>query len=144
MGLMALAAVKKGISVGKDLSALSKDLGKIWDAIDNVNVKHKTASKGKGGASSRALDSYIATVQARDLEDQLRRLILETRGASGWKELQKIREQVLKEDNEGRAEALKRKNDRMYYLSLVFGLILIIGAVIGLIYFAMYLQETVN
>ena len=144
MGLMALAAVKKGISVGKDLSSLSKDLGKIWDAIDNVNVKHKTASKGKGGASSRALDPYIATVQARDLEDQLKRVIMETRGNSGWKELQKIREQVQKEDREGRAEALRRKNDRQYYLSLLVGVILIIGAVVGLIYFAMYLQETVN
>ena len=144
MGLMALAAVKKGISVGKDLSALSKDLGKIWDAIDNVNVKHKTASKGKGGASSRALDTYIATVQARDLEDQLKRVIMETRGHSGWKELQKIREQVQKEDREGRAEALRRKNDRQYYLSLLVGVLLIIGAVAGLIYFALYLQETVN
>jgi len=143
MGLMALAAVKKGISVGKDLSSLSKDLGKIWDAIDNVNVKHKVASKGKGGASARALDTYIQTVQARDLEDQLRQVVMASRGNSGWKELQKIREQVLKEDREGRAEALRRKNDRQYYLSLLLGVILIIGAVMGLIYFAMYLQETV-
>ena len=144
MGLMALAAVKKGISVGKDLSALSKDLGKIWDAIDTVNVKHKTASQGKGGASSRALETYMATVQARDLEDQLRRVILETRGHSGWKELQKIREQVLKEDREGRAEALRRKNERQYYLSIVLGLVLIIGGVVGLIYFGIYLRETTN
>jgi len=144
MGLMALAAVKKGISVGKDLSALSKDLGKIWDAIDTVNVKHKTASKGKGGASSRALETYMATVQARDLEDQLRRVIMETRGNSGWKELQKIREEVLKEDREGRAEALKRKHDRQYYLSIVLGIMFLIGAVVGLVYFAIYLQETTN
>ena len=142
--MAALGAVKAGIAVGKDLQSLGKDLGKIWDAIDTVNVKHKTASKGKGGSSSRALDTYIATVQARDLEDQLRRLILETRGHSGWKELQKIREQVLKEDREGRAEALKRKNDRQYYLSIVLGLVLIIGGVVGLIYFGIYLQETTN
>tara|TARA_B100000902_G_scaffold77250_1_gene82005 strand:+ start:56 stop:493 length:438 start_codon:yes stop_codon:yes gene_type:complete len=144
MGLMALAAVKKGISVGKDLTALSKDLGKIWDAIDNVNVKHKTASKGKGGASSRALDTYMATVQARDLEDQLKRVIMETRGMKGWKELQKIREQVLKEDREGKAEALKRKHQREYYISIFLGIALIGFAVWGLGYFAVYLKETTN
>lgn len=144
MGLMALAAVKKGISVGKDLSSLSKDLGKIWDAIDKVNVKHKTASKGKGGASSRALDSYIETVQARDLEDQLRRLIMETRGNSGWIELQNIRQKVLKEDREGRAEAIRIKNQRVYWASVVFGVLVVIFSILGLIWVAIYLREASN
>ena len=139
-----MGAVKAGIAMGKDLQSLGKDLGKIWDAIDQVNTKHTQASKGKGGASSRALDTYIATVQARDLEDQLKRVIMETRGHSGWKELQKIREQVMKEDREGRAEALRRKHQREYYLSIVLGVVLIGLAVWGLAYFALYLRETNN
>ena len=92
----------------------------------------------------QALDTYIATVQARDLEDQLKRVIMETRGHSGWKELQKIREQVMKEDREGRAEALRRKHQREYYLSIVLGVVLIGLAVWGLAYFALYLRETNN
>ena len=142
--MAALGAVKAGIAVGKDLQSLGKDLGKIWDAIDQVNTKHTQASKGKGGASSRALDTYIATVQARDMEDQLKRVIMETRGMKGWRELQKIREQVMKEDREGRAEALRRKNQREYYLSVFAGIILIGLAVWGLAYFAVYLKETAN
>ena len=139
-----MGAVKAGIAVGKDLQSLGKDLGKIWDAIDQVNTKHTQASKGKGGASSRALDTYIATVQARDLEEQLKKVIMETRGMKGWRELQKIREQVMKEDREGRAEALRRKNQREYYLSLFLGLVLIGVAVWALAYFALYLKETTN
>lgn len=142
--MAALGAVKAGIAVGKDLQSLGKDLGKIWDAIDQVNTKHTQASKGKGGASSRALDTYIATVQARDMEDQLKRVIMETRGMKGWKELQKIREQVMKEDREGRAEALRRKNQREYYLSIVLGVVFIGLAVWGLAYFAVYLKETTD
>ena len=142
--MAALGAVKAGIAMGKDLQSLGKDLGKIWDAIDQVNTKHTQASKGKGGASSRALDTYIATVQARDMEDQLKRVIMETRGMKGWKELQKIREQVMKEDREGRAEALRRKNQREYYLSVFAGIDLIGLAVWGLAYFAVYLKETAN
>ena len=142
--MAALGAVKAGIAMGKDLQSLGKDLGKIWDAIDQVNTKHTQASKGKGGASSRALDTYIATVQARDMEDQLKRVIMETRGMKGWRELQKIREQVMKEDREGRAEALRRKNQREYYLSVFAGIALIGLAVWGLAYFAVYLKETAN
>ena len=86
----------------------------------------------------------MATVQARDLEDQLKRVILETRGMKGWNELQKIREQVMKEDREGRAEALRRKNQREYYLSLFVGVVVIALLVGGLVYFTMYLKETTN
>ena len=139
-----MGAVKAGIAVGKDLQSLGKDLGKIWDAIDQVNTKHTQASKGKGGASSRALDTYIATVQARDLEEQLKKVIMETRGMMGWRELQKIREQVMKEDREGKAEALRRKNQREYYLSIFLGFLLIGLAVWALAYFALYLKETAN
>ena len=139
-----MGAVKAGIAVGKDLQSLGKDLGKIWDAIDQVNTKHTQASKGKGGASSRALDTYIATVQARDLEEQLKKVIMETRGMKGWRELQKIREQVMKEDREGKAEALRRKNQREYYLSIFLGFLLIGLAVWALAYFALYLKETAN
>jgi len=144
MGMAALGAVKAGIAMGKDLQSLGKDLGRIWDAVDQVNTKHTQASKGKGGASSRALETYMATVQARDMEEQLKRVILETRGMKGWNELQKIREQVMKEDREGRAEALRRKNQREYYLSLFVGVVVITLLVGGLVYFTMYLKEATN
>ena len=142
--MAALGAVKAGIAMGKDLQSLGKDLGRIWDAVDQVNTKHTKASKGKGGASSRALETYMATVQARDMEEQLKRVILETRGMKGWNELQKIREQVMKEDREGRAEALRRKNQREYYLSLFVGVVVITLLVGGLVYFTMYLKEATN
>ena len=78
------------------------------------------------------------------MEEQLKRLVMETRGNSGWKELQKIREQVMKEDREGRAEAIRRKNQREYYLSIVLGIVVIGLGVYGLVYFGLYLKETTN
>ena len=90
------------------------------------------------------MDTYIATVQDRDLEEQLKKVIMETRGMKGWRELQKIREQVMKEDREGKAEALRRKNQREYYLSIFLGFLLIGLAVWALAYFALYLKETAN
>ena len=50
----------------------------------------------------------------------------------------------MKEDREGRAEALRRKNQREYYLSLFVGVVVIALLVGGLVYFTMYLKEATN
>jgi len=127
--------------MGKDLQSMGKDLGKLWDSIDTVKNSHQQASKGKGGVASQALDTYLATVKARDLEDELRRIILETRGASGWRELQQIRQQVMENDRKGRAEAIARKHRIQYNLSIFLGIILIGAAVVGMTYTVLYLQN---
>ena len=43
--MAALGAVKAGIAMGKDLQSLGKDLGRIWDAVDQVNTKLREASR---------------------------------------------------------------------------------------------------
>ena len=120
---------------------MGKDLGRLWDSIDTVKNSHQQASKGKGGVASQALETYLATVKARDLEDELRRVILETRGASGWKELQQIRQQVMENDRKGRAEALARKHKIQYNLSVFFGLILIIAGCSAIAYMIVFLKN---
>ena len=127
--------------MGKDLQSMGKDLGKLWDSIDTVKNSHEQAAKGKGGAASKALNTYLATVKARDLEDELKRVILETRGASGWRELQKIRQQVMEAERQGRAEAIARKNKIQYNLSILFGIVLIGAGVAGLYYMIVFLQN---
>ena len=120
---------------------MGKDLGRLWDSIDTVKNSHQQAAKGKGGVASQALDTYLATVKARDLEDELRRVILETRGASGWRELQQIRQQVMEADRKGRAEAVARKNRIQYNLSILFGIIVIAAGCTGIVYMIIYLQN---
>ena len=127
--------------MGKDLQSLGKDLGRLWDNIDTVKNSHEQAAKGKGGVASKALDTYLATVKARDLEDELRRIIMETRGNSGWKELQAIRQQVMKADREGRAAALARKHQIQHVVSIILGLTFLAAAVFALGYMVVYLQD---
>lgn len=139
--MAAFGAVKTGIAMGKDLQSMGKDLGKLWDSIDTVKNSHEQAAKGKGGPAARALDTYLATVKARDLEEELKRVILETRGMKGWNELQKIRQQVMEADRKGRAEAIARANRIRYNLSVLAGILIIAGGVAGLFYMIVYLQN---
>ena len=104
--MASFAAIKTGVKLGKDISSLGKDLGKMWTAIDDAKNTHAQATKGKGSAQEKALSTYIAAVKARDLEEELRSIIIDTRGFKGWNELQAIRQQVMKEEREGRYRSL--------------------------------------
>ena len=139
--MASFAAIKTGVKLGKDISSLGKDLGKMWTAIDDAKNTHAQATKGKGSAQEKALSTYIAAVKARDLEDQLRSIIIDTRGFKGWNELQKIRQQVMKEEREGRYRALKRQNQIKSILGAVLGVLIIGAGGAGLVWFAMEFRD---
>ena len=141
IAMASMATIKTGLKLGKDFMDLSKDLGKVWDGIEGAKNQHSNARKGKRGVNEQALETYLSSVRARDLEDELRRVILETRGMSGWRELQKIKSQIQLEDERGRYQAIKKREALIYAISVAFGLLIIGLAVVGMIYFAMYLKE---
>ena len=139
--MASFAAIKTGVKLGKDISSLGKDLGKMWTAIDDAKNTHAQATKGKGSAQEKALSTYIAAVKARDLEEQLRSIIIDTRGFKGWNELQAIRQQVMKEEREGRYRALKRQNQIKSILGAVLGVLIIGAGGAGLVWFAMEFRD---
>ena len=139
--MASFAAIKTGVKLGKDISSLGKDLGKMWTAIDDAKNTHAQASKGKGSAQEKALSTYINAVRARDLEDQLRSIIIDTRGFKGWNELQKIRQQVMKEEREGRYRALQRQNQIKSIIGAVLGVLILGAGGVGLVWFAMEFRE---
>ena len=139
--MASFAAIKTGVKLGKDISSLGKDLGKMWTAIDDAKNTHAQATKGKGSAQEKALSTYIAAVKARDLEEELRSIIIDTRGFKGWNELQAIRQQVMKEEREGRYRALKRQNQIKSILGAVLGVLIIGAGGAGLVWFAMEFRD---
>ena len=139
--MASFTAIKTGVKLGKDISSLGKDLGKMWTAIDDAKNTHAQASKGKGSAQEKALSTYINAVRARDLEDQLRSIIIDTRGFKGWNELQKIRQQVMKEEREGRYRALQRQNQIKSIIGAVLGVLILGAGGVGLVWFAMEFRE---
>jgi len=106
----AFAAIKTGVSVGKDLQSLAGDIGKLWGAIDQINDEHNSEkSKRRGSVEEQALQTFIAKKKAEDMEDALRQIIYATRGINGWNELVRLRAQIRKE----RLEEKHRKQKRV-------------------------------
>ena len=95
IALASFSAVKAGVAAGKEITSLAKDLGSLFDAIDEVKGDHeKKRSSIFSSANEEALDTFVARKQAEDLENQLREIIIATRGYSAYQELINLRKDI--------------------------------------------------
>ena len=123
----AYAAVQTGIKMGKEITSLGKDLGVLFDFIDNAKSGH--AKKKRGSANEEALSTFIEAKQAEDMEENLRNIVIQTRGVGAWTELVKLRADIRVQRKKEEADRIKRRNklveDIGFYL-LVFGAVLLV------------------
>jgi len=135
IALLSFTALKKGIALGKDLSAMGKDLNKVFDFIDGTKEAQKSGNKND------PLSDYIAYEKALDMEKQLEQVIWETRGSKGVATFKRMRAQATERDIQSKYASVKRRNKIMNGLSIAFGLVVFIGGIVGMVFFAKYLQE---
>ena len=114
--LLAFGAIKKGISMGKELHSMSKDLNNLFSFIDGAKEAQKSGKKGD------PLSDYIAYEKALDYEKQLMQLIWETRGSKGVAKFNEFRKQAKKREVEGKYLATKRKNQIINAAGIIFAI----------------------
>jgi len=127
--LSALALVKGGITAGKQIYSMTKELKAFFDAVDGANHKHqKKKSSIFASANEEALNTFLDKQKAADAEEQLRELITNTRGISAYRQLQALRREIRMERKEAqRLAILKAQEMQENVLSglLVAGFLLI-------------------
>jgi uncharacterized protein YPO0396 len=105
--MAAFSALKAGVSAGKEIASMGKQVGKMFDAIDECRSDHtKKKSRQILSANEEALETFTNRKKAEDLEKQLREIVIATRGISAWQELIRLRGEIRRE----RAEEQKRKS----------------------------------
>jgi hypothetical protein len=129
--LLAFGAIKKGISMGKELHSMSKDLNNLFSFIDGAKEAQKSGKKGD------PLSDYIAYEKAMDYEKQLMDLIWETRGSKGVAKFNEFRKQAKQREKEGRYQATKRKNQLINAAGIIFAIIITGVGGYFMIWFAM-------
>ena len=135
IALVSFTALKKGIALGKDLSAMGKDLNKVFNFIDGTKEAQKSGNKND------PLSDYIAYEKALDMEKQLEQVIWETRGSKGVATFKRMRAQATERDIQSNYASVKRRNKIMNGLSIVVGVIIFAGGIVGMVFFARFLQE---
>ena len=110
--LTAYAAVKGGISAGKQLYDMTKEISSFFDSVDSANQKHqKKQSSIFVSANEEALDTFLSKQKAADAEEQLRELIMNTRGYGAYQELLSIRREIRLDRKEAQRLAIKKAEE---------------------------------
>ena len=123
-----LSGIKLGLSTGRSVAALSKDIGKFFDATDHA--KKTLQKKGISGKSTNAtaLDRWAKVRQAAEAESELQEWITQTYGRSKWLELLRIRKEVLAEKREAEAQARRDAIERQELAVTLAGIFFLLTA----------------
>lgn len=126
LAISAVSAIKTGVRLGKDISSLGKEVGQLWGAIDQVNEQHaKKKNSPFRTVEEEAMETFLAKQKAKDLEEELRTIIIYSRGQSAWQELLRLRADIKRQRKE---EEKKRKRERQELLEVIaLSVALIVG-----------------
>lgn len=103
--LTLLGALSTGIKAGKQLYSLKNQVVDFFDTVDEAKAKHtKKKNSIFAGSDEAGLSTYFDMLAARDAEEQLRELIVNSRGLSAYTELQNIRKEIRQERKAAEAQ----------------------------------------
>lgn len=136
-----LGGLTAGIKAGKQLYALKNQVVDFFDAVDDAKAKHaKKKNSIFAGSNEQGLATYLDAMAARDAEEQLRELIVNTRGLSSYQELQKIRQEIRQERKAAEAQRQIERQKRAEAALTVAVIVLAAVALFGGMYlFAIYM-----
>ena len=138
--IAAFTAIKTAVSAGREIQSLGSDIGKLFDGIDAIRSDHnKAKSNPFKSANEEAMETFIAKQKADDMENELRQIVLATRGAVAWAELIQLRVDIRRKRKEEAIALQKRKakfwDEVFFIIALLAGVILFVGVVgVGLFY----------
>ena len=143
----AFSIIKKGISIGKDIESMSKDVGRWMGALSDLDqaekeAKNPTLLKKIVAAKSieeEAMQVFMAKKKAQQQREELRTWMMFTLGPDSWNQLLKVEGQIRKK----RQEEIYRQRELRRKISEVITVTVICASGIGLlIWFAIWLKQS--
>jgi len=123
-----LSGIKLGLSTGRSIAALSKDIGQFFDATDQAKKQLQKKGISSKSTNATALDRWAKVRAAAEAEAELQEWITQTYGRSKWLELLKIRKEVLLEKREAEAQARRDAIERQEWAVTLAGIFFLLTA----------------
>ena len=141
----AFNAIKKGFAVGRDIESMAGDLSRWMGAVsdikkaDEYNKKPPLFKKlfASGSVEEEAMEIFMAKKKAEDMRNQLKQIITLTRGMSAWDELLRTEGEIRKKRQKLIYDQKERQRKLIEGILIAFLILLVGGAVVGLIYLYM-------
>jgi hypothetical protein len=130
--------VKKAVQTGKEIEGIVGQLGKWFDAYENINRAAAEPKKSKflggGSAEEEALNIVVAQQKLKQQEYELKVLIIGAYGESAYYEMLRQRVRIKKERKEAKARADRKKDELVTTIAITVGGLLMAIALIVLFY----------
>ena len=141
----AFNAIKSGFSVGRDIESMAGDLGRWMNCVSDLKKAEEYTKKpplfkklfAAGSVEEEAMQVFMAKKKAEDMREELKQIIIMSRGLSAWDELIKTEAGIRKK----RQQMIYAQQERRRQLLEVFAIgllvIVIVGFVCGVVYLYM-------
>jgi len=138
----AFNAVKSAVSAGRDIEDTASALGKWMGAVSDIKKAEEMNKKpplfkkmfAAGSVEEEAMQIFMAKKKAEDMREELRQIIVATRGPSAWDELIRTEASIRKKRQETIYAQEERRRQFFEILAIGFLVLIIAGFVIFLIW----------
>ena len=135
----AFSAIKKGFAFGRDMESMSQDLGRWMGAMSDIKKCEEQANKPPlfkklffaGSVEEEALNTFMAKKKAEDMREELKRLIMFTRGQSAWNELLKTEADIRKKRQKMIYDQEERRRKLVEGILIAILVLIVGGAILG-------------
>jgi len=132
--------IKKGFSAGRDIESMGADLGRWMGAVSDIKKSEEYSKKpplfkklfAAGSVEEEALQSLMAKKKAEDMREQLKQIIMFSRGPSAWDELLRTEANIRKKRQEAIYAQAERRQKVIEICAIIF-LIICMGGFVGFI-----------
>ena len=141
----AFNAIKSGFSVGRDIESMAGDLGRWMNCISDLKKSEEMNKKPPlfkklfqaGSVEEEAMQIFMAKKKAEDMREQLKQIIIMSRGLSAWDELIKTEGDIRKKRQQMIYAQQERRQEIMNIIAIILLLVGLSGIIIGVIYLVM-------
>jgi hypothetical protein len=138
----AFNALKRGVSIGRDIESMGKDLSRWMSAVSDVDRAHHEAKNppifkkifNAKSVEQEAIELFTQKKQLESQRDDLRRLVSSMCGPSAWQELLRMEADIRKQRKETLYAQREARKQFIEVISIMFLVITVAGFFIFLFY----------
>ena len=139
----AFNALKRGVSIGRDIESMGKDLSRWMSAVSDIDRAHHEAKNppifkklfsGKS-VEQEAMELFTQKKQLENQRDELRKLISSMCGPAAWQELVKMEKDIRQQ----RKETLYKQREMRKHFMEILAVIFLVLVICGFGFFILYL-----
>ena len=139
----AFNTLKRGVSIGRDIESMGRDLSRWMGAVSDIDRAHHEAKNppifrkifNPKSVEEEAIELFTQKKQLENQRDELRKLISSMCGPNAWQELLRMEADIRKQ----RKETLYAQREARKQFIEVISIIFLVITVFGFFMFIFYL-----